>query len=77
MPDLRGTKRCVNPKCNRQLYGDYVKLSSDATALHSFEPGQMLLCCGCWATKINDLPEAMHAVCAAEALWHGAPREPC
>lgn len=73
MPDLRGTKRCVNPKCNRQLYSDYVKLSSD-----ELKPNIVLLCGECWATPINDLPEATHAVCAAAALWYGPPtREPC
>ena len=61
VPNLRGTKRCVNPKCNRRIYSDYVKLSSD-------ELGHIILCAECWSMPIDDLPEAAHVVFAAATL---------
>ena len=45
MPNLRGTKRCVNPKCNRRLYGDYVKLRDLGNLA-------VLLCGDCWGMPI-------------------------
>lgn len=71
MPNLRGTSRCVNPRCARRLYSDYVKLSCDGVG------GVVLLCGECWATPINELPEATHAVAVAANLWKtfGPPME--
>lgn len=61
VPDLRGTRHCCNPKCGRQIYCDYVKLSSENL-------GSVLLCGECWTTRIDTLPEAAHAAAVAAIM---------